>query len=105
MNNFQVIYKILRLLDKNKGREDFDYALISAKAMGITHERWEQLCIMLQKNNLVRGLVYDQTMSDKFPHLVEPIRPTITLKGMEYLNENSLMSKAKEALRMVGDIL
>lgn len=32
VNNFQVIYKILRLLDKHKCDEAFDYAEISAKA-------------------------------------------------------------------------
>lgn len=105
MSTFQTIYKILRLLDKNKGREDFDYALISAQAMKIGFEEWEQLMIEMQVNGLIRGLVTNQTLSDKFPHLVEPIRPVITLKGMEYLSENSFMSKAKEALRMVGDII
>ena len=44
-------------------------------------------------------------MSSKFPHIVEPIRPRITLKGMEYLSENSMMAKAKEVLKMVGDIV
>lgn len=105
MNDFQVIYKILRLLDKYRGCEDFDYELISAKAMKISFERWEQIMIEMQINGFIRGLVYNQTLSDKFPHLVEEMRPVITLKGMEYLADNSAMSKAKEALRMVGEIL
>ena len=40
-----------------------------------------------------------------YPHIVEPIHPAITLKGMEYLAENGMMAKAKEALKLVGDLL
>ena len=32
MDNFNAIYKILKLLDKHKGDEEFDYELISAKS-------------------------------------------------------------------------
>lgn len=47
MKSFTVIYKILKLLEKNMGREDFDYKLISAEAMKISYEQWEQLLIMM----------------------------------------------------------
>lgn len=105
MQDFQIIYKILRLLDKHKGDEAFDYASISASALNIRYGDWEQILIELQENGYIRGIVYTQDMSSKFPHIVEPIRPRITLKGMEYLSENSMMAKAKEVLKMVGDIV
>jgi len=105
LGDFQVIYKILRLLQKNRGREDFDYAQISAQAMKLDFADWEQLMIEMQEDGLIRGLVYVQTLSDKFPHITEPIRPAITLKGLEYLAENSAMNKAKEMLRMIGEII
>ena len=105
MNNFKVIYKILRLLDKHKGKESFDYAEISAQAMQISYEEWEQLMIELQEAGYVRGLVYEQSLPERFPHIVEPLRVRITLKGMEYLCENGMMAKAKDALKMAGEIL
>lgn len=105
MGDFKIIYKILRLLDKHKGDEAFEYGSISAQSMKISYEEWEQMMIELQINGYIRGIVYTQTMSDKFPHIVEPIRPQITLKGMEYLEENGMMAKAKELLKMGGDIL
>ncbi len=105
MNNFYVIYKILYNLDKYKGDEAFDYRSISPEAMGISFTTWEQLMIELQANGYIRGLVYTKTLSDKFPHIIEPIEVQITLRGMEYLEDNSMMAKAKEALRLAGDIL
>ena len=105
MGDFKIIYKILRMLDKHKGDETFEYGSISAQSMKINYEEWEQIVIELQINGYIRGIVYNQTMSDKFPHIVEPIRPQITLKGMEYLEENGMMAQAKELLKMAGDIL
>lgn len=105
MNNFKAIYKILRLLDKHKGDERFDYALISAGALKIPFEAWEQLMIELQESGYMKGLVYTQSLSESFPHIVEPIRPRITLKGMEYLEDNSMMKRVGEALRLIGEII
>lgn len=93
MRNFKVIYKILKTLDKYKGDESFDYSLISAEAMKIKFEEWEQLMIELQKGEYIRGLIYTQSITNKFPHIVEPIQPQITLKGMEYLAVNGMMVK------------
>lgn len=105
MNNFQMIYKILKLLDKHKGDESFDYQSISAQALKVEYAEWEQIMIELQVNGFIRGLTYTQTLSDKFPHLVSPVHPQITLKGMEYLAENNMMAKAKETLKLVGELL
>ena len=105
MKSFTVIYKILKLLEVNMGREDFDYELISAKAMKIPYEQWEQLLIMMQHEGYIDGIVYARTVEDKFDHIAQPIRPVITLKGMEYLESNSFMAKAKETLKMIGDII
>lgn len=105
MDNFKAIYKILRLLDKHKGDESFDYALISAKAVKLDYAAWEQLLIEMQIAGYIRGIVYSKSLTDKFPHIAEPIEPCITIKGMEYLANNSMMSNAKELLRTVGDIV
>lgn len=104
MKEFKVIYKILRILDQHKGDEEFDYEMISAKAMKLSFQEWEQLIIELQVSGYIRGIQYDQSMSDKFPHIVEPIRPVITLAGMEFLASNGMMRKARELLRLIGDL-
>ena len=105
MDNFNAIYKILKLLDKHKGDEEFDYELISAKAMKMKVSDWEQIMIELQMNGFIRGLVYTHDLTNMFPHIVEPIHPQITLKGMEYLANNSFMKKAAEAVKMGGDFI
>ena len=104
MDNFAAIYKILKVLDRHKGDEEFDSVQISAETLGISHRDWEQLLIELQRNGYVDGVLYERTMSDKYPHVVEPVYPRITLRGMEYLSENTLMKKAGRVLRGIKDM-
>ena len=103
--DFTVIYKILRTLQKWRGRESFEVELISAKAMKMEYEDWEQLMIELQEDGYIKGLVYSQGLTDMFPHISEPICPEITIKGLEYLEENKFMRKAANMLKGAVDIV
>lgn len=105
MDNFKIMYKILKMLEKNMGNEDFDIALISAEKLKISFGKWEQLLILMQDDGYIKGLVLSSDLSKVYRHIVEPIKPQITIKGLEYLAENAFMAKAKEALRMAGEIL
>lgn len=104
MDNFKIIYKILRTLEKNMGNEKFDIASISAKKLNVPFEKWEQLLILMQEDGYIKGLVLSNDLSSMYRHITEPIKPQITIKGLEYIAENSLMEKAKEALKMAGEI-
>ena len=103
--NFEVIYKILRHLDRFNGDDEISMAAISASALGISESKWEQILIELQINGYIRGLVYTQNISDAFPHIVEPVRPRITLQGMEYLEENGMMKRVGKFLKGVKETI
>lgn len=105
MNDFKAIYKILRTLQKWRGREDFEPELISAKRLKMEYEDWEQLMIELQEGGYIKGLVYTKTLTDKWPHIAEPIEPRITLDGISFLQNNSDIQKAIEALKLVGEFI
>lgn len=105
MDNFKIIYKILKVLEKNMGNEDFEIESISAQKLKISYEQWEQLLVMLYDVGYITGIIISKDIEDKFMHIIEPINPSITLRGLEYLSENSFMAKAKEALKMAGEII
>lgn len=105
MDNFKVMYKILRELEKNMGNESFSVETISAEKLKISFEKWEQLLILMQDEGYIKGLVLSKDLSQAFRHIAEPIKPQITIKGLEYLANNSMMGKAKEMLKMAGEIL
>ena len=104
MNNFKVIYRILKYLEEHMDDERIDAEEISHTKMGISFNRWEQLLWLMQSERYITGLRYTQTLSDAAPHVVTPISPRITLKGLEYLEENSMMKKAAEVLKNIKDI-
>lgn len=105
MDNFKIMYKILRELEKNMGNENFSVGAISAEKMKISFEKWEQLLILMQDEGYIKGLVVSKDCESIYRHITEPIRPYITIKGLEYLANNSIIAKAKEMLKMAGEII
>lgn len=105
MNNFKVIYQILKRLEAYLDCEGFDVDTISPFRLGITRERWEQILIMMQDNGYIKGIVVTKNLGDVKRHISEPICPEITIKGLEYLEENKFMRKAANMLKGAVDIV
>ena len=105
MDNFKMIYRILKYLEEHLGESNLDMDEVSHERLGISFPRWEALLKLMQEEGYIKGLTYQQTMSDSQPHVVEPIRPSITIKGLEYLAENSIMKKIAEAAKQVKSII
>lgn len=103
--DFKAVYKILQYLSRNMGNEDAGYEMIAAETLGIAECRWEQILIELQEEGYIKGLVVTQSLGDYYPHIAEPIRPRITLKGLEYLEENSQMKKARQIIEGIVNIV
>ena len=105
MDNFAIMYKILRTLEKSLDLDEFDIKSISHERYGITYRRWERLLIMLVKSGYIDGVLYSQSILEYGPRITEPIQPVITLKGLEYLAENTMMKKAAELAKGIKEII
>lgn len=102
MNNFSVIYKILKTLEKAMDFDEFDIKQIYPNVFGISENRWMKILEMLINEGYITGASIEHFMAgDKLS--VNNMR--ITLKGLEYLNENSFMKKACEAAKGLADII
>lgn len=93
MEDFRIIYKILRILQKAMDLEEFDSEELSAEALGLTVPKWSRLMAMLLKEGYISGGQTRNTMDCGYPK-VALTRPELTMKGLEYLEENGLMKKA-----------
>lgn len=105
MDNFKVIYNILKYLEASLDCEEFDPDAVSPFKLGITRERLEQLLIMMQDDGYIRGIVCTQALGDSRRHICEPITPEITIKGLEYLAENNWMKKATNLVKGIKDTI
>ena len=101
--HFKLIYRILKLLEQKKECEEFDNIRIKAEALGISNTLWCHLMKMLVDNGYIEGVAIIQHAGDSLPG-IKLNNPNITLKGLEYLEENSLMQKAKYLAKGIVDI-
>lgn len=101
MDNFNVIYKILRTLEAALDYDDFDPAeAITPESLNITRSRFYALILMMVDEGYVKGVTRTILMNHT---AVNISRMSITLKGLEYLHENSLMQKVARAAKGIKD--
>ena len=101
MDNIRVIYRILSILEASMDCEQFDERAISPDALGVTEERLLSLLRMLLQAGLIEGIGIDVDAAGQF--LLSKGRPRLTLKGLEYLNENSLMKRAMKMTKGIKE--
>lgn len=95
MDNFKIIYKILKHLETQLDCEYTDISTITHEQLGITKERWEQLLIMLIHEGYITGVIAGKRVCDSKYYIIEPIHPVITLSGLEYLYESTMMKNCQ----------
>ncbi len=102
MNNFTIIYKILSILEKFMDYEQPDVSVISADTLKISESRLNTLLQMMADDGYISGLQIIKSIGGDQMKL-DNLR--ITIKGLEYLNDNSFMKKASEFVKGTIDII
>lgn len=103
MDNFKIIYRILKALEASMDCDEFDAAMISAEKLKISENRWARLLAMLTDEGYISGLSITKSIDGII--VINESNPAITLKGLEYLNENSFMKKAANLAKGISDII
>ena len=85
MDNFKAVYRILSALEKAMDLPQFDIEQIGPAALGVSQERW---CRYITGETAV-----------------DARNMRITLKGLEYLQENSIMQKLYKAAKGLADVV
>ena len=103
MDNFKVIYRILRYLEKAMDYDETDMDFISSSKLGISEQRWIAIMEMLVKEGYIVGIGVKRSAGGDVCLSISDIR--ITMKGLEYLQENSLMQKAANVVKGIAEII
>ena len=104
MDNFKYIYRILKILEKSMDLEEFDPELIGYKELDISKLRWSRIVSMLKEQEYIQGIDVWYSLDQDYPR-VKLARPEITLKGLEYLNENSMTKKVHNAAKGIKELI
>ena len=103
MDNIRIIYRILKALEESMDAEEMDDRIISAEALGVSRPRLLSILRMLLQAGLIEGIAVETDVAGNF--LVSKGRPRLTLKGLEYPNENSLMQRAMKMAKGIKDCI
>lgn len=102
-DHFIVIYKILSALEANMDTgQPIDTKLFNEDALGISKERFAAYLEMLNDSGYIKGVELGNYMRTP---IIRYTNAKITLKGLEYLAENTLMQRAYKAINKITDLI
>lgn len=102
MDNFKAVYKILSALEKSMDLEDFDIDLISPQRLEVSQERWNKYIEMMADVGYIKGIRIVEDITGRTTVHCERLR--ITLKGLEYLQENSIMRRIYNTAKGIKEV-
>lgn len=101
IGSFKIIFKILNILDLALDKKNYDLSKeLSAERLKISENRFNSYIVMLYKAGYIDGVNITETIDDCVNVDISDI--SITLEGLQYLAENSLMMKAAKTLGNLG---
>ena len=100
MDNFKAVYRILSALKKAMDLPGFDVQQIGHEALGATHERWCRYMETMADVGYIKGVGIQRFIAGETSVDARDIR--ITLKGLEYLQENGIMRKLYKAAKGIA---
>lgn len=102
MDNFKAVYKILSALEKAMDLTEFDIGQIGADKLDVSKERWARYIEMMSDVGYIKGVrVYEDVTGET---CIEDDGIRITLKGLEYLQENGIMKRLYKAAKGIKEI-
>lgn len=103
MDNFKTVYRILNFLKKSEQHDEFDDENFTAEHFGLAGRQWALTLERMTDDGHVKGVEVRRSVDGYV--VVHLAQPRITSKGLEYLEENSLMRKAARLAKGIAEIL
>jgi len=101
MDNFKTIYMILRELESALDDPCVDESLINYRFLKISERRWARYIEMMLDMELIKGAAVKTYNDGGLAVIFTDVR--ITLKGLEYLTENSVMQKIYKTMKNIKE--
>lgn len=101
MDNFKAVYKILSTLEASMDLDKANIDMFSADAIGVSQERWNKYIEMMLDVGYIKGVSIETYITGSKSVNCDNIQ--ITLKGLEYLQENSIMQRIYKVAKGIKD--
>ncbi len=103
MDNFKAVYRILSKLEEDMDLPNTDIDQIGPDALCISRERWARYMEMMLDVGYIKGVEIRPQLRGET--LVNARNIRITLKGLEYLQENSIMQKIYRTAKGIAELI
>ena len=103
MDNFKAVYMILSALEKSMDLPQANVEMFNAEAIDVSEERWKKYIEMMLDCGYIKGVTAKTYVS--VCTVVDCQNIQITLKGLEYLQENSMMQKIYKTMKGIKDVV
>lgn len=101
-DNFKMIYRILSSLEEQMDKEKVDISKFDHEQLGVSKERWLNYIIMMEDAGYITGVSIKKNIYDEI--LFDGKNMRITIKGLEYLSENSIMQRMYKIVKGIKDV-
>lgn len=105
MEQFKIMYKILKYLERSMNYDEFDPLPIMAEQLGVSNTMWANIMKMLVDNGYIGNVEVSVYIHSPIPYISNINIAKITLKGLEYLEENSMMKKCANVAKGLKETL
>ena len=103
MDNFKAVYKILSSLEASMDLEKPNIDMFSAATLGVSYERWAKYMEMMLDCTYIKGVSIREYVNGTKTVNCDDIQ--ITLKGLEYLQENTIMRKLYNTAKGITELI
>lgn len=103
VDNFNCIYKILSTLEKALDCTEFELSQIDYDKLNISKFRWAKYIEMLADSGYIKNVRVYEDVTGETCIKDEGVR--ITIKGLEYLSENTIMQRIYKTAKGIREII
>ena len=105
VKDFDIIYRILNVLRWAMDFDEWDVERLSPQSLKTTERRRNALLCLLCDDGYITGLKRVAYVGDDCDEVTVSGGLRITLKGLEYLQENAMMRKIAKTVKGIKDVL
>lgn len=102
MDNFKAVYKILSQLERDMDKQKPDIDKIDHEALCVSEIRWMRYIEMMADVGYIKGARIVRDVTGEMNCDCSEMK--ITLKGLEYLQENTIMRRIYNAAKGIKEI-
>lgn len=106
MNSMKLIVKIMGLVSEQEKSREYNPNVFNTHCLGCPQSEIDGIAIKLQNAGYIEGLMTTEDIDNADDSVLWAYsRPTVTIKGIEYMETNNAFNKVKSNLKSAAQVV